>query len=146
MNKKDLKEKFNKQKPEDKLRILNSINDQLTMLVHAEFGTLPIVSTLAAALLVVATFNSKLLPLTSLIKIIISVLIFIIPLSLIVYIFRLKKARNIGEDLWETYQGKRPKISKGFWDQLLNESPLIFAVIIFIAIIIIFIRIWNWNI
>jgi hypothetical protein len=141
--KQTLKSKYDILNEDGKLRILNSINDQMITLMGAGFGTLPLISGISAAMLIVATFNSQLLPLTFLVKILISILIFIVPLSLVVYLVRIRLSRKLGEELLELYQGFKPDMGKGFWNFVLNSSPFIFAGIIFLIVIIILFLIWH---
>lgn len=140
---KKLKGRYDVLNEEGKLRILNSINDQMISLMGAGFGTLPIISGISAAMLIVATFNSQLLPLTFLVKILISILIFIVPLSLVVYLVRIRLSRKLGEELLELYQGFKPDMGKGFWNFILNSSPFVFAGIIFLIVITILFLIWH---
>lgn len=62
--------------------------------IRGRFEILPIISVLSGALLVVATFNSELIPISILVKIILAVFLLIIPLSLFGYLWELKKAED----------------------------------------------------
>lgn len=68
--------------------------DWLRQSIHARMGMLPSISALCATLLTVATFNEKLLPLNTLVKILITVLLVLIPISLKIYNDDLKKEQE----------------------------------------------------
>lgn len=79
------------------------------------FRILPEISSISAALLVVATFNKDLLPLTVDVKLAISVLLIFIPLSLFMYLSEanaaaIKAAQRMNED--------RPGFSDGVYADL----------------------------
>ena len=136
-----LKKVYDVQKPEDKLRVVNSINDQLIALIHAQSGTLPTIGGISTAMLIVATFNPQLLPLTILVRILISILMLVIPLSLLLYLIRINGARERGEELYELYTDN--KIPRRYSDSILDNSPYIFTTIICLVIITILLCIWR---
>ena|SRR3989344_6818191 len=62
--------------------------------VSARLRFLPGVSSLAAALLVVATFNNQLFQLTCFVRILITLLLLLIPTSIFFYLYELNEAAN----------------------------------------------------
>lgn len=85
----------------EKVKNLLSTNEQvknntelLNWAVRERFKTLSTVSALAAMLLIIATFNERLIPLTDFVRILLSVLLFIIPLSLCALLYELYKAES----------------------------------------------------
>lgn len=62
--------------------------------VWERFKLLPQISALSATLLIVATFNKKILPLTHLVLVLLMVLLILIPISLIGYLVELRKSED----------------------------------------------------
>lgn len=62
--------------------------------VFERYKLLPQISALSATLLVVATFNEKLLPLTNCVRVSLIILLILIPLSLTGYLWELKRAEE----------------------------------------------------
>lgn len=71
--------------------------------IRGRFKILPTVSALAATLLVVATFNSELIPITDFVKIILAILLSVIPASLFGYLLELKMAEDKAVKWFEQY-------------------------------------------
>lgn len=71
------------------LREIYTIYKEATL---SRFRLLPEISSLATALLVVGTFNPELLPLTFGVKLAISVLLLLVPISLFMYLWEANKA------------------------------------------------------
>ena len=69
-------------------------SELLNWSVRQKFNTLSVVSALAATLLVVATFNSELIELNNVVRILLSVLLLLIPVSLWALIYELYKAET----------------------------------------------------
>ena len=83
-----------KDKREMNLKRLEIFHQSLRDAVLERYKLLPHISALSATLLVVATFNEKLLPLTSYVRILMIILLALIPVSLIGYIWELKRAEE----------------------------------------------------
>lgn len=126
-------------------------SELLNYSVRQKMTSLATISALSAASLVVATFNPDLLPLTSLVKILISVLLVLVPLSM--WGFLLESARATkhaqekiqeitkdvtGHDIMEQFKN----IPKNRMDVILAILPFIMNSILSISILIIIILIW----
>jgi len=116
-------------------------SELLNWSVRQKFNTLSVMSALAATLLVVATFNSELIELNNVVRILLSILLLLIPVSLWALIYELHKA-EIGaiEGMKESIEeigGKfeKPKKSfRGFIPWIINL--FLTGVIIFIIVLI----------
>jgi hypothetical protein len=73
---------------------LKAQNDLFFKAVMEKFKILPTICSLAATLLVVATFNENLLPINTVVKILISILLSLISVSLFFYLFELNDLAN----------------------------------------------------
>jgi len=83
-----------KDKREMNLKKLEVFHQLLHDSIFERYKLLPQISALSATLLVVATFNEKLLPLTDCVRILLIVLLALIPISLIGYVWELKRAEE----------------------------------------------------
>jgi len=83
-----------KDKREMNLKRLEIFHQSLRDAVLERYKLLPHISALSATLLVVATFNEKLLPLTGCVRILLIILLALIPISLIGYVLELKHAEE----------------------------------------------------
>ncbi len=102
---------------------------------------LPTASTLAATLLVVATFNPQLVPLTCLVKVLLSILLLLVPSSLWLYNYDLKRAQDKTKKYLEKLLGENEYENEGTLNEVVKWFPdiaiyLITAVIITIVFII----------
>ena len=79
------KEEFEKLSIEHKLFIVNKHQDLLGVAITNRMQLLPIIAGLSATLLVVATFNDQLIPLDNGVRIVLSFLLIVIPISLLFY-------------------------------------------------------------
>lgn len=82
------------EKREMNLKRLEVFHQLLYDSVFERYRLLPQVSALSATLLVVATFNEKLLPLTNCVRALLIILLTLIPISLIGYVWELKRAEE----------------------------------------------------
>ena len=109
--------------------------------IRERFKVLPTISALAATLLVVATFNSELIPITDFVKIILAILLSIIPVSLFGYLWELKKAEDKAVKWFEQY-GKLDK--RSYFEYILAYLRwivfCIFSLIIVSIIVLIFVN------
>lgn len=100
--------------------------------IRERFKVLPTISALAATLLVVATFNGELIPITTFVKIILAILLLIIPISLFGYLWELKKAEDKAVLWFEKYS----KMSeRSFFESILAYLPWIVFCILSLTII-----------
>lgn len=70
---------------QEKLKKLEILLDTQRSFLVAKTSVMPVISSLSATILVVATFNERLLQITQNLKIALIILLLLIPLSLIVY-------------------------------------------------------------
>ena len=104
--------------------------------IRERFQVLPTISALSATLLVVATFNSELIPTTDFVKIILAILLLIIPVSLFGYLWELKMAEDKAIKWFEQY-GKLDKRNR-FESILAYLGWFIFCILSLIIVSIIF--------
>ena len=100
------KEQFDKLPVEQKFLIINMYLNIVKDATYIRMGLLPTISGLFTTFLVIATFNEKLIPLDNTVRVILSILIAFIPLSLYIYNFDLKKSGQKGEEYLEKLIGK----------------------------------------
>lgn len=117
--------------------------------VREKWRTLPTISALAATLLIVATFNKELLPITPLVKSLISVLLLIIPLGLWGLYSdlttstksSLKNIENIVKDVFEKDISEHIKKAKKFnW---IGFIPFLANVVLTLVVVVIILLIWK---
>jgi len=124
---------------EEKKMRLNQHLDYLKQLIIAKSGTLPVVSSLAATILVVATFNKELIPMSSGIKICLIILLLMIPVSLLFYMtevtFSIFATRKAIEEIIE----QKLDFNYNFWKKnynfILFFAPFFFCVVLFGVIV-----------
>lgn len=100
--------------------------------VRERYAMLPTISTLSATLLVVATFNPDLIEITCFVKITLSILLTIIPLSLFGYLWELKKTEDKAVKWFEKY-GRMGDMK--LFDKVLSYLPWIMFCVLSVAII-----------
>lgn len=105
---------------------------------------LPGVSSLAATLLVIATFNNQLLRLTDFVKVLISLLLLLIPFSIFFYLYEINETLNEAQKNLEKELGKK-LISKDKKILLLVGVyfPWIALIVMSFVILSILILIWK---
>ncbi len=130
-------------KPEDRLRIANAVNDQLFQITASKLATLPIISAIAAALLVVASFNENLLPLNIIVRLLISLLMLIVPVSLLFYVAYISRIEKLGIRLM-TKVYKAPLVVDGSkkLDKITHNLPWIVSWTLFIVVLTILCVMW----
>lgn len=117
----------------DQLRLANYVNDQITNLTSAELGSLPVISAVAATLLIVATFNPKLVPLNFTVRILLSILMLIVPIALFFYLHNVGKAKRRGLRLMYIYTQRKFQM-KGF-DKISYSVPWILMALLFVVVV-----------
>ena len=102
---------------------------------------IPLVASLSATILIVATFNEKLLPLDNFVKILITILLLVIPISLFDYAMKLRT----GERSVAKRFGDLPKLldGKSCWAKFWANSIYLYIIIVFIVIVSIVFVIWS---
>lgn len=141
----EIKTEFYKLPVEQQLYLLDAQHDLLKSVIHARTGILPVISSLAATMLVVATFNEHLIPLTNLVRLIISVFLILIPLSLFIHNSELKIAQrkilnNITKYLGEDFSRK---VKQTRYDKFIAWYPDIAIWILTVAIVVLTYLVWS---
>ena len=104
--------------------------------VWERYKILPTISTLAATLLIVATFNKDLITVTPFIRIVIAILLLLIPASLIVFLYALHQAEiHAREKIAEITNDKNWKVR--IKPGMQNYMPWIITTIFSLIIVII---------
>ena len=97
---------------------------------------------IAAALLIVGTFNENLFPLTNFVKILVTILLFIIPTSLFTYLLSSDRTVNKALKNIEVIMGKElPKKNIGL-DYYFSYYPYIIATVITLVVLCIMYLMW----
>lgn len=142
----ELQKRFESFSPEIKWTITKPFLDIFGSAVSNKMAVLPSLSAISVAMVVVATLNPELVPITLFqSKIIISILLFFIPACLIIYILDVQEEAERALKHYESYTGVNPKkgIKSGVWDYIKGTSPLFVAVIYLSIIIFILEIIWG---
>ena len=105
---------------------------------------LPLVAGLSATLLVVATFNEKLVPLDNIIRLVISVLLLLIPFSLYFYNEDLKTTqRNTKAEIDNLSAKKSDPEADGIKGNIAKWLPDIAIYLLGILVIVLIVKIWH---
>ena len=151
---------FKKQSPERQWIIMKPFLDIFGKTVSEKMKILPSLSAISATLLIVASLRPDLIRIGSVsIKIILSILLPIIPLSLIIYIFDKEKAaieavrhaegyqKNFGNSYtknrswWD--KSKEKLTNSKIWDRVAAESSICVAVIYLVIISYLLYAMWK---
>lgn len=140
----DKQELFKKLSPDQRFNLLKSYLDIFLSSVSKRMQVLPSISALAATLLIVATFNEKLLPINLLVKFLLSLLLILIPASLFFYNEDLKRAQRNSIKSINDYFGEdlTKEMKKDCFDKVTGLFPDIAIWIITLVIIGLLIMIW----
>ena len=130
-----------KEKKEMNLKRLGIFHQLLHDSVFERYKLLPQISALSATLLVVATFNEKLLPLTNCVRVLLIILLALIPVSLISYVWELKRAeghspeniKRIGSGQETTQQQRNTFTAYLPWFIIMIISVVIIFIILVVA-------------
>lgn len=130
-----------------KLEQLKIHLSSLRGLLGDKAGVATVVSSIAAAILIIATFNPNLLPITTGLKIAITILLALIPTSLLFYLLEMFHAIGKTSKAIEGVVGK-VELPKGHWleefyNKLIGYSTLITSLILAGVIIYIIFIIWQ---
>jgi hypothetical protein len=140
------KERFAELSPDDKLKLIKPQLDFFTSAVSRKTDILPTIATLAATLIIVATLNPTLVPISPIsTKIILSIFLILIPVTLRYYIKVMEKTARRANDTITSYQGKDPfqNIRISFWDQLSSDFPIIIVYLFYGIIFFILFNMWR---
>lgn len=142
----DKQELFKSLSPDQKFNLLKSHLDMLLSFTHKRMQILPSVSALSATLLVIATFNEKLLPINPLVKFLLSLLLILIPVSLFFYNEDLKMAQRNSIKSMNDYLGEdiNKTIERSFFEKLSGLFPDIAIWAILFVITALLCVIWNY--
>ena len=123
---------------DEKKMILDDHISYLQQLLLAKSGVLPVISSVSAAILVIATFNN-LVPINAHLKICIAILLIIIPISLLFYLIEMSLAIKNTKDGIEKVVGKLPLRKENWSEKIKNvifyTMPFILATIISVIIL-----------
>jgi len=137
-------EQFNQLPTEERYQIVKTFLDIIGSAVADRMRILSSVSALAATMLVVATFNQDLVPLNTLARVLLSLLLSIIPISLLIYNKDLKDGQKRASAHLKEYTGIFvPDSEKTSWDKFASISPDILIWVITTAIIVLIAIIWG---
>lgn len=122
-------------KLQQKLKSVEIYADLAKNAIWERYKLLPLISSLAATLLVVATFNESLFPLTSFVKTLIVILLLIIPVSIIGFLHELHESeKNAFKKLKEISDGTEKRslndLQKAIKPYFRNYIPWIMAAIL----------------
>ncbi len=125
-----------KDKREMDLKRLEVFHQLLHDSVFERYKLLPQISALSATLLVIATFNKKLIPITNCVRVLLIILLALIPVSLIGYIWELKRTEeHSSENIKRLRCGQETILQNQNW----FTSHLPYFVVVIISIVITFI-------
>ena len=131
-----------KDKREMNLKRLEIFHQSLRDAVLERYKLLPHISALSATLLVVATFNEKLLPLTGCVRILLIILLALIPISLIGYVLELKHAEEHSSENIKRIGDGQDTIQQGR-NSLTAHLPWFVTAVISVVIIFIILSVAN---
>lgn len=109
-----------------------------------KYKTLPTVCSLAATLLIIATFNEKLIPLTDYVRTLITSLLILIFISLWGFLYLLYRDEKVARTHLEKITKEKMRYN-GISHLILDIFPYIIAVIFTCIIIAIILLIWQEN-
>ena len=139
------KDEFEKLKPESKEKVIFFYLDQVLSSTRMRLKILPSVAALAATLLIIATFNKELLPLTTTVKILLSLLLLLIPISLYLYNRDIKNEQGKWVDRITKWLGEDvlPHNERGALNFFVRYFPEIGIFIITAVILTLLAVIWH---
>ena len=139
------KENFDKLSVDHKWTVVKTYLDLIQSTTSHRMGLLPLMSGLAATLLIVATFNEKLIPLDNAVRGIISILLLLIPFSLYFYNEDLKTAQKKAKEQLDILNPKSsdPDVG-GIKGCIARWFPDISIYIFGILVIFLVVKIWSY--
>jgi len=133
---------FEKLSVDHKWIIISTHQNLLTNSIFDRMRLLPMIAGLAATLLVIATFNNQLIPLDNTVKIVLSMLLILIPISLFLYNSDLKTSQSKNKEEIERLLGTKPKTKNTIFDKIIAWSPDMIIYIVFLVSLILIFKIW----
>lgn len=137
--------KFNHLSPEQKQHLVEKNLEFFQSAVVLRMQILPVVATLAAALLIIASFNNQFIPLNNAVKIFLSIFLIIIPISLWIYNHECEEAQIKIQNQIEGLIGKVERDQPSFISRISNAFPNLVISIIGIIIFFLLLIIWQVN-
>jgi hypothetical protein len=140
------REQFNELSPDDKMQMVSPQLELYTSATSKKSEVLPVISTIAATLIVVATLNRNLVPLTANeTKSILSIFLLLIPATLHYYIKTMEKTAKNDIEIIKSYQTEGIFDELGrptFLQQLSSDFPIIIVYIFYGIVLLILFRVW----
>ncbi len=136
------KKQFDQLPIEHKIHIIDKYLGLYQGAVTDRMAVLPTASGIAAMLLVVATFNEKLLQIDCLMKILLSLLLVIIPISLLVYNIDTVDAQKQNKLYLDKLTGNNEKDDLGYKNKIISYFPEVIIFLISFVVIIFIYKIW----
>jgi hypothetical protein len=134
---------FNSLSKDDKKYVMDKWTDLLQGVIRQRMEILPLGSGVAAALLVIATFNKTLIDSDVIIKILISLLLLIIPVALFFYNRDLVVTQTKCISEIDKLTGEKNNPELGVLNKISAYLPDVLIYIILIVVIIFVSKIWN---
>lgn len=142
----DIREQFKKLSPDERMKILSPQLDIYVTATTKKSEVFPVISTVAAALVIVATLNQSLVPLTLVeTKAILSIFLLLIPVTLHYYVIIMEKTAQNAIKIIQSYQTKGIYDELGqttFLQQLSSDFPKIIIYIFYGIVFLILFRVW----
>jgi len=115
--------------------------------VLSKLRVLPTIAALAATLLVVATFNDNLFPLTKFVRFLLSILLLVIPVSLYFYLDENNEVANKAQTALKQETGSAFSLPhKNFWKLIqVHFSYIALAIILFFTVAVVYL-IWKYSV
>lgn len=133
---------FNKLTKDQQWNIIKSLLDFYNYIVAMKMSVLPLLSALSVAMVVVLTLNKELINFDILsAKTILSILLFLIPISLIIFIKDIEKgAKGVRYDI-EKYLGK-VETNPNIFDWISSYTPIVIVIFYFLMTIYFLYKVW----
>jgi len=128
-----------------KFKRLEQISESFRTVLAQRYSVLSTTASIAATLLVIATFNEKLFPLTNVVRFLISILLGCIILAIGGFIIQtrkdLSKLENMRKSIVQGAQVKQKP--ERLWEKILNHFPEGISIILTLTVISIIYLIWS---
>lgn len=133
---------FNKLTKDQQWNIIKSLLDFYNYIIAMKMSVLPLLSALSVAMVVVLTLNKELINFDILsAKTILSILLFLIPISLIIFIKDIEKgAKGVRYDI-EKYLGK-VETNPNIFDWISSYTPIVIVIFYFLMTIYFLYKVW----
>ncbi|OGI60909.1 hypothetical protein A2641_00780 [Candidatus Nomurabacteria bacterium RIFCSPHIGHO2_01_FULL_37_25] len=132
------KEDFEKLSQDQKFPIISFYLNMVKEAIGTRLGIVPTTTGILATFLVIATFNEKILPLDSTVRILICTLVLLIPLTLWLYNHQLKSWEIASRKSIDQLLGKT-NVESTKWEKVMGYLPdIVLFILSIIALIIIY--------